>query len=143
MENHGCLDRWALLNIEMDSMAKAHLQQHKDAPLPNLPFEHEKLSIFHRGRKLANLNINHLYTLVRCDDIKAHWKQREEHITGNNYTDDEWDQRWELIDWKCHGRAFRRAPLGTQRWLTKHASGHCGVGRQQLRRTISARKMSS
>ena len=47
--------------------------------------------------------------------------------------DQVWDDLWSMIDWKAHGRAFRGIPLGKQRWLTKHASGHCGVGRMLLR----------
>ena len=47
--------------------------------------------------------------------------------------DDVWEAVWTTIDWQAHGRAFRGIPLGKQRWLTKHASGHCGVGRMLLR----------
>ena len=38
------------------------------------------------------------------------------------------------IDWELLRRAAKHIPTGTRRWLTKHASGHCAVGRMELRR---------
>lgn len=45
----------------------------------------------------------------------------------------DWDLLWNSIDWPTHGRSFKALPHGKQRWLTKHASGHCGVGRMLVR----------
>ena len=38
------------------------------------------------------------------------------------------------INWTALKRAMKRIPMGQRRWLIKHATGHCGVGRMLLRR---------
>jgi hypothetical protein len=40
----------------------------------------------------------------------------------------------EDIHWEAMGKAFRSLPFGKQRWLTKHATGQCGVGHMAFRR---------
>jgi len=44
------------------------------------------------------------------------------------------DRALKSIHWHALGKAFRKYPNGKQRWLVKHETGQCGVGRMQLRR---------
>ncbi|CAB9498981.1 expressed unknown protein [Seminavis robusta] len=40
------------------------------------------------------------------------------------------------INWKASNQALRRMPKGKRRWLTKHTTGFCGVGRSMHIRKI-------
>ena len=131
--HYGCLDRWAKLNIEADLKAKEYWDRHHHTPFPNRRFTHERMAVSVRGIKLAQFDIKSLYRTIQEPTIKQHWKQRQERITATPISSATWDELWALTDWRTQGRAFRSLPLGKQRWLTKHASGHCGVGRMLLR----------
>jgi hypothetical protein len=130
--HYGCLDRWAKLNIEADLKAKEYWDRHHHTPFPNRKFTHERITITVQGIKLAQFDIKSLYRTIQEPTIKQHWKQREERMNATPILSATWDATWGLTDWKTQGRAFRSLPLGKQRWLTKHATGHCGVGRMLL-----------
>ena len=114
------LDRWELLNVEMDTRAKRHLALHyQPTPPANIRFKYEKVTVRLHGRKLARFNMKYLYRQAFEPKIKAYW------IAKGHFTAETWD----LVDWDLQGRCFDSAPLGFQVWLSKHASGWCGVGR--------------
>ena len=115
------LDRWELLNVEMDTRAKQHLANcYQPTPPVNLRFKYERVTVRLRGRKLSRFNMKFLYSQAYEPEIKAYW------IRKGHFTDETWD----LVDWELQGRCFDSVPLGFQVWLSKHATGWCGVGRK-------------
>ena len=48
------LDRWALLNAEMDLLAKLYWQEQFGAPVVNLPLEHEFWTFRIQGKKVSS-----------------------------------------------------------------------------------------
>ena len=132
-QHHGCLDNWAKLNIEADLKARDFWDRHHQRPVPNCKFTHERMAVTLNGQKLAQFRLNHLYQAVKEPEIKRHWHRREAHLRNEPITDTEWDDMWQMTSWKPHGKAFRTLPMGKQRWITKHATGFCGVGRVLLR----------
>ena len=131
--HYGCLDRWAKLNIEADQKAKDYWAEKSHHPVPNRRLSQERLVVRHKGIKQAQFDIKALYKSIMEPIIKKHWQEREARMRDVAIVDPVWDDLWNMIDWKAHGRAFRDIPLGKKRWLTKHASGHCGVGRMLQR----------
>jgi hypothetical protein len=118
------LDNWALLNIRCDHNAKEYRTQPNLVPRPNLRFRYEQCSLYLHGEKLSCFHIPSIYARV-FPDTMAYWKVK------HGLSDDNIEEH---IDWEALRRAAKRIPLGTRRWLTKHASGHCAVGRMELRR---------
>jgi hypothetical protein len=51
------LDRWAEINIDMDTAAKAHLATHQAFPVPACVLGNEQISVFYKGEKLARFDI--------------------------------------------------------------------------------------
>jgi len=120
------LDRWARLNVAMDEKAKALLRKRREAGYQSTPqpFGQEPLVVSFKGTKLSRFDLHTMYTETYGEETKALWAERH-HISP---------QAMESIDWKASHKALKREPLGKRRWLCKHISGHCGVGRQLLRR---------
>jgi hypothetical protein len=114
------LDRWELLNVEMDTRAKQHLASHfQPVPPVNIRFKYERVTVRLHGRKLSRFNMKFLYSKAYEPEIRDYWIQK------GHFTADTWD----LVDWDLQGSCFDSVPLGFQVWLSKHATGWCGVGR--------------
>lgn len=86
------LDRWAKLNIEMDTRAKKHMEISKRSPRHYL-LTAEPWSTWYQGGKIISDFSNTIYDLVHSDEIKHYWKKKddrtEEVINSIN---------WELIE---------------------------------------------
>ncbi|HEY9817543.1 MAG TPA: hypothetical protein V6D20_17320, partial [Candidatus Obscuribacterales bacterium] len=119
------LDNWALLNVQCDELAKIHSTACSNANLikPNIRLKHERWSLSLDGNKLSGLNIPALYAQIYKRPTLA-WAEKHG-ITP---------AVWALLDQQALKRAMKRIPLGKQRWLLKHATGHCAVGRMELLR---------
>jgi len=116
----GTLDEWAKLNIRMDRRAKRHwMKTYERATPPNQRFQHERVVIRLHGRKLSKIDAKELYVVLFEPIIKPFWQKKL------NLSEDDWQN----IHWKAAGQAMKRAPVGRKKWIFKHASGHCGVGR--------------
>jgi hypothetical protein len=131
--HHGSLDKWALLNIAADTRAKAFWDLHRHRLCPNQKFTHERTAVYLHGKKLSNFDLKSLCTAVQEQGIKDHWWAREQRMQDTIIDRPAWDKLWDMIDWTSQGKAFKTLPFSKQRWLTKHASGHCGVGRMLVR----------
>ena len=120
------LDRWANLNIDMDTKAKALLAKaiSKGIQKPNTPFGNESLFVTFRGEKLSRIDMNQLYTDIYGGRTKQYWIDR--HNIPCELIDS--------IDWEAQDKAYKREPHGKHRWLIKHLCGQCAVGRVMLRR---------
>ena len=132
-------DHWTMLNIEMDLLAGEHLEANRHVPNANPTFSHERVAVRLAGRKLSRFDKTFLYSQVfgrsrpfNAEDpgpkkewpLMEYWKDRH----------DMSDQDVAAIHWAAHGKAFRGIPFGLQRWLSKHSTGQCGVGRMKMRR---------
>jgi hypothetical protein len=114
------MDRWGQLNHEADQLARAYTLsciQTNQVPTP-MNFRNEGWRCYLNGNKLANLNFDSLYVAIYGD-----------------HTTDYWTAKCNLpppvtrIDWDiCHS-AIRSLPFGKRRWLIKHLTGFCGVGK--------------
>ena len=114
------LDRWATLNVQMDTrakqmLAKARQSHHKP---PNQAFGNETVSVRHNNIKLSRFSLDSLYTLLYGANTKAYWATR--HNIPPNLIDH--------INWETQDKALKREPFGKKRWLIKHLCGQCGVG---------------
>ena len=134
------MDIWTLLNIEMDLFAGEFLTSHRHTPVPNHKFGDERMAVYLSGRKLSHFDKTYLYrevlgTYDPVDPTEPHRNKKEWHPLHF------WQERDSIptemlqeIHWEAHGKAFRGIPFGRQRWLSKHCTGQCAVGRMAFRR---------
>ena len=109
------MDRWAVLNDQMDSKAKQHLRRCQGTPRPNLSLPTSRIQ--HRGKILSRVHIKTLYKDFTSSDLAFYWAKK----TGMNPEADE------FIDWQSFGRAKQTIPAGLDCWLLEHCSGHCST----------------
>jgi hypothetical protein len=112
------LDRWSLLNIEMDNLAKSMLQHWSENPLCQ-QIEGEPWSVWSQGWKLINDLDSTIYEAAHSYQIKHYWVQKQKfpiHHAGN-------------IHWEALQTAMKESKLARKTFITKHASGMCGVGK--------------
>ena len=120
------LDRWGQLNVICDGLAKAFWNHCAltSAWLPNQTFGDENWSVWIEGKKLSYLNKQQLYAYTFSARTTAYWHRKHslppELITS--------------IHWDACATAMSKLPFGKKRWLLKHATGFCGVGKMELRR---------
>jgi len=128
------MDIWTLLNIEMDKLAGEHYQQHKEEVHPNIAMANETLTVWIDDEKLSCFHKQMLYNKVfarigRTETDKSTWTCKEFWKERENIP----DASMEHIYWKAPGKSLVNARLGTERWMLKHSTGQCGVGRMLLR----------
>jgi len=133
--DYDTMDIWTLLNIEMDIDAGLHREAHKQDKTNNIPLPNERTTVWLDNKKLAHFDKHGLYSVVHGRAYthptdKQTWSclqfwQNRKQLTDRALTN---------IHWHALGKAFRKYPNGKQRWLVKHETGQCGVGRMHLRR---------
>ena len=70
------LDRWAQLNVNMDTAAKALLAQIRQGPpQTNIPMPHERIRVYHKGVKQSRVCKKELYQEIYGDITKQKWAQ--------------------------------------------------------------------
>ena len=118
------LDRWGRLNVECDGLAKSFWNTNALAKswLPNLQFGLEKWSLWIAGKKLSTVDKKKLYAFVFSERTNTYW-HRKSSLTPELITS---------INWEACEAAMGSMPFGKKRWLIKHATGWCGVGRREL-----------
>ena len=115
----GPLDRWATLNVEMDSLAKAYWLKARDNSLiPNESIRYEPWSIWHNERKFIAPIRSALYAHIHNPLMDEYWQSRDRYKEDNQHT-------W---DWEALKNAMTKTPITRRHWITKHASGWCSVG---------------
>ena len=117
------LDRWSQLNVECDGLAKAYWNSctTSNSWIPNKGFADEGWSIWIDGKKLTKIDKYALYDHVFSRRTKAYWSKKH-NLTPELITTINWDA--------CH-HALKQLPFGKRRWLLKHATGFCGVGKME------------
>jgi hypothetical protein len=120
------LDRWGQLNVECDGLAKAYWNEcmNNDSWLPNKGFADEGWSVWIEGKKLTKLDKQALYDYCFSKRTKAYWSKKH-NLTTELITN---------INWDACQQALHKLPFGKRRWLLKHATGFCGVGKMEQRR---------
>ncbi len=112
------LDRWATLNVEMDTAAKQHMHIAKRSPRHFL-VANEPWSVWCNGQKITSNFTETIYDLVHSDDAKTYWSKKDEITTGA--IDD--------VDWEAINKAMIETRRPRRVFITKHACGMCGVGK--------------
>jgi hypothetical protein len=120
------LDRWAQLNVECDGLAKSFWNTCSLAKswLGSIQFGYEGWSLWIDGHKLATVDKSKLYEYTFSARTKAYWYKKHS-LTPELITS---------INWEACGDAMGRLPFGKKRWLLKHATGFCGVGKREFLR---------
>jgi hypothetical protein len=118
------LDRWSLLNVECDGLAKSFWNTNALAKswVPNIQFGFEKWSLWIGGKKLSTVDKKKLYAFAFAERTQTYW-HRKSSLTPELITS---------INWEACDVAMGSLPFGKKRWLLKHATGWCGVGRREL-----------
>ena len=120
------LDRWAQLNVNMDTAAKARLAQVRQGPpQTNIPMPHERIRVYHKGVKQSRVCKKELYQEIYGDITKQKWAQLHNIPQSLIHTG---------INWPALHKAMEREPLGKRRWLCKHCARQSAVGRNLKRR---------
>ena len=121
-ERHGSEDFWGNLNNVCDSVAKTFWNQVSliRETQPNHRFSNEGWSVHVQGRKLAKLDLTELYNLTFGEDTSRPYWTKKHSIAPQLFTS---------IDWERCGKAMKTILFGKKRWLVKHLTGFCAVGR--------------
>ena len=122
---YASLDRFEKLNVAMDTTAKAYWQHcysaNPDSPIhtpTEQPIYGEGWQIWHNQSKITRPFTNNLYEII-TDPVSQYWWVRH----GNTS-----DATMEDIHWDATAALMTKLPPGRRRWITKMASGECGVG---------------
>jgi hypothetical protein len=112
------LDRWARLNIEMDSLAKVYWNDMSEEKAEGGDIANEFWPVSIRGEKVSS----RLGERIR------------EHILGQAQWE-RWERKGRLtreqiarVNWTACDQAMRSLTIGWRHWIAKHISGHAGVG---------------
>jgi hypothetical protein len=122
-KNYSGLDRWSQLNVECDGLAKDYWNacMETDSSLANETFGDEGWSVWIAGKKLTHLDQHTLYEYRFSSRTKDYWKHK------HNLT----DELITNINWEACRKSINRLPFGKRRWLAKHTTGFCGVGKME------------
>jgi len=133
-KDYSTMDVWTLLNIEMDAHAGECYQLHKAKECPNVAMANESLAVSIDDKKLPcfdkQMLCNKVFARTGKEEkdkstwtCKDFWKERE------NIPEEAMDH----MHWEALKKALTNSPQGTQRWILKHSTGQCGVGRMLQR----------
>jgi hypothetical protein len=118
------LDRWALLNIEMDTRAKLHWAATVDQPREiQWTIAGEPWALWFKDEKIC-LNLHaKLHTATRGQATLDYWDKHGKFGQGS-YSD---------IDWQATGQAMKTVSIARRHWVSKHSSGFCGTSKMMYR----------
>jgi hypothetical protein len=112
------LDRWAILNIEMDAYAKQHMQIARSSPR-HFKVAYEPWSIWYQGKKITSDFSNTVYDLVHSAEVKEYWCRK----------DNLQPEVVEAVSWEAIDKAMLETKRSRRVFISKHACGMCGVGK--------------
>ena len=124
------LSWWERRNCECDQVAQALADQLLASSLspilssnPNPRFFSEPCAIFINGAKVCTLSLASVDEVVTVPRLRAYWAKR------GRLTPEAFD----VVHWDTVERAMKALPAGLQRWVSKHTTGMCGVGKFRKR----------
>jgi hypothetical protein len=116
------LDRWATLNIEMDSLAKIFWNDMCENQAENITIAGEYWPVYIEGEKIASKLDerirDHVLGQAQCDRWERKGRLTRESITR--------------VNWQACGKAMKSLTIGRRLWIAKHVSGHAGVGTKMV-----------
>ncbi len=112
------LDRWSLLNIEMDSLAKSIVQNWTENE-SGQTIEGEPWSIWMNGLKIINDMEERIYASVHTKLMVEYWIKKQK-FPLHHASD---------IHWEALGLAMKTSTLKSRIFSSKQSVGMCGVGK--------------
>lgn len=120
------LDRWELLNVEMDFTAKELWAEGKrQQRIGRDTLAGEPWSVWIEYRKLTRNVDEQVYDFIHGKNLQKHWTEKEHPRLS--------PESFGIVDWAGTEQAMKAAPSTRRQWISKHVSGFCSVGRQAKR----------
>jgi hypothetical protein len=118
------LDRWAVLNIEMDSAARAYWVQTTEHSIPRVyQIAGEPWALWIDTNKICGGLQTAIQDAIHGPRSIAHWTKRGPFGKADS----------NAVDWEATVWAMKAAKIPRRHWVSKHTSGFCGTGRQMKR----------
>jgi hypothetical protein len=120
------MDWWEERNNEMDKAAKEHRRQTEALPRPDpsLPLSrYEGGRLFHNEQRLSRIQIDQVYENIYAPITESYWI-RHKHLRPSAKRKIYWDG--------IHDASSKLRP-GKRRWMVKHVTEICGVGKWMKR----------
>jgi hypothetical protein len=111
------LDRFALLNCEMDEACKEYWQRTKNQRIQGY-CNTWKVSI--NDKEITSDLQRNVYNACSSQLGSTYWERKLGQSQG-------------MIDWSTTAAAMSESPRTKQQWISKHSSGFCGVGKMMYR----------
>jgi Reverse transcriptase (RNA-dependent DNA polymerase) len=112
------LDPLAEMNVRMDSEAK-EMRVSVDSSLlnwyPSLPEEDWALAV--RGHKVTKNLEGSMRDAISASTMKKYWSRKAKLPA----------EQFQNVGWQAIGTAMKEVPISRRHWISKHASGVCGV----------------
>jgi hypothetical protein len=118
---HAEINIWGRWNILMDTRAK-QIRAAPGQPI-TLPDTHRMWTIKINGEEVLSQTVIRIREHCNATEAHAYWKKKGR--LGTAEPDD--------VDWEVLGIAMQEKDTEKRRWLTKHATGWCGVNRNMVR----------
>jgi hypothetical protein len=118
------LDRWALLNIQMDNLTKAYWSEQCTLPQPapiHITGAYWSVSI--NSRQVYSALRSTIYEEIYRKKMSCHWKRQERMSQENSIR----------VNWDACAIAKQWLKIPRHHWVSKHSEGMCGVGRLMLK----------
>jgi hypothetical protein len=110
---------WEKQNVWMDHAAEDKMKRQIQKPSQYVS-SHEKWSLWQKNQKHTFYDHNRIYTLLCKHRVIEYWLQHDEQLSV---------EATRLIDWEVLAKACGEESPGCLRWVTKHVTGVCGVGK--------------
>jgi hypothetical protein len=118
------LDRWAVLNIEMDARAKTYWSETIAKPLPRqFSITGEPWALWIGPLKVCRDVATTIISHVHGPPCQEYW------ATKNNFG----AATRHVVDWFATNLAMRAAPIHCRHWISKHSTGICGTSKMMKR----------
>jgi ribonuclease HI len=112
------LDRWEILNIEADKLAKQAMNYFASMP-PHFAILNEPWAVWANGTKLVKNFQEKLYQTVHVPTAEHYWIYKGK-VNPTQLSN---------INWTAIQKAMKTAPFNRRKFIVKHTSGMCGVGK--------------
>jgi len=109
---------WEQQNVRMDHAAKDKMRRPYLAPTQHVS-ECEGWSLWRGDQKHTSFDQEWIYTFLVEHRVVDYWRQRERLTEAGA----------ECVEWEVLAKACDEESPGFRRWVTKHVTGVCGVGK--------------
>ena len=114
------LDIWARLNVDMDTQAKCHWEEHyATAQQCQQYIQGEPWPVWIGGNKICHSLRTQILDHINGTVAREWWLEKKTIPAGAS----------SLVDWEVGAVALQQSKHGRRHWAVKHSSGFCGVGK--------------